>query len=723
MIALLATALITGLSHYQGTGRFDNIFYDLASRVRPAKQAENITIIGIDEESLSQVGKWPWPRDRHIAAFEHFQNADPKAVAFDILLTESGDAQTDKALADAMASTGKTFLPMQYISPGRNGRLYDELAPAPPYLAAAKGTGHVNLSIDGDGVLRRMVPCFTGDERSEPRPHLMEIVYRYGEGEPSEATAKRDCTRSLLLPLEPRSQFKYISYGDFISGRVPPAFLDGQYVLIGATAGGLGDQYIVAGGNGGTMAGVTVMANYLNAMLTDAFIKPVGGGLHILLSLLPSWILLLGLWRWQPRTTLYVSGILLLALLAATVLALYLSYWFAPGAALAGLALIYPTWGWRRLQATSSFMESELDRMDQSLPPLMLPSSPFEPVDIVTGQAEKMSQAISQMRDLRRFVSDTLTQLPDPMLVADLEGGILLSNAHAAAIFGSNAEERNIDELLRSYIVAEDWDKVQTYLHAIRGNGHEDGKPLAYTEFTARNAQSYALRCSPVLSGEGFVRGHIFYLADITAISDARREREEVLQLLSHDMRAPQSAILALLEKREGKVSGDVRKRISQQAHRTLNLADNFIDIARMKDRGFEPEDMLLADMMHQAADGLWPLASARNITFTFDDQSQDAFVEGEQASMFRAITNLYDNAIKYSPDGGMIHTKLRRLQLGYQDHVRAQIIDQGGGISDSILPELFGKFVSKSGVSKARVQGIGLGLHHVESVIARHGG
>ena len=335
-----------------------------------------------------------------------------------------------------------------------------------------------------------------------------------------------------------------------------------------------------------------------------------------------------------------------------------------------------------------------------------------------------MSHAISQMRDLRRFVSDTLTQLPDPMMVADMDGHILLSNDNADMIFGEDVEAQNIDALLQSYVKANDWDKVSSYLDEVRRHAAFNSETLAaYTEFTAKNAQSYALRCSPVLSGDDAVRGYIFYLADITTITNARREREDVLQLLSHDMRAPQSAILALLEKKEGKVAGDVRKRIAQQAHRTLNLADNFIDIARMKNKGFEPEDILLADMMHEAADGLWPLASARKISFTFDDRSEDAFVEGEQSSMFRAITNLYDNAIKYSPDGGEIRTVLRRLQLGRQNHVRVDIIDQGSGISDNILPELFGKFVSNAGESRARVQGIGLGLHHVESVITRHGG
>ncbi len=724
VIAALATILVTAISLFHGVERLDNLLYDSATRLHTPAEPEDIVIVGIDEPSLASFGKWPWSRTRHVGTFNALEKVQPKAIAFDILLTEQGDAASDSGLAQAIADNGNVFLPLQYITPGSNGREYDELLPINIFTRAAKDIGHVNLRPDSDGILRRIEPCFRMQEGEPSRWHLMELVYVHGTGQKSVTTLAEDCTRPFMLPFQPRANFTYISYQSLAEGQVPAAFLEDKYILIGATAAGMGDQYSVAG-NRGQLAGVTIMANYLNTMMKGGFIKPVGNIMHIILSLLPSWVLLIGLWRWKPRTTLTIAIGLFAVLLAATVAGLFFSIWFAPGAALAGLAFIYPTWGWRRLQATSEYMESELDQMDAALPALPLPDSSFTPVDVVTGQAEKMKHAISQMRDLRRFVSDTLTHLPDPMLVADLKNDILLSNNAANAILGHSVEGQNLKELLLGYVNETDWEHVAEYLNtAIRAEFVQGDMQAGYTEFTARNGNSYALRCAAVKSGEGYIRGHVIYMADITAIANAQAEREEVLQLLSHDMRAPQAAILALLEKLPEKTSlGDIDDRIAAQANRTLNLADNFVDVARMKTQEFDPEDILLADLMHEAADGLWPLASARGIEFIFDDRSDDAFVSGERNSLFRAITNLFDNAIKYSPDNGKITVTLRLRQFGKEHYVSAIIVDEGGGIAENLLPEMFGKFSSQQGNMRSRVKGIGLGLFHVENVIARHGG
>ncbi len=725
VIAALATFLIAGISIYNGVGRLDNLFYDTASRFTAAEEPKDIVIIGIDEPSLAAFGKWPWSRELHWAVFDVLRQAEPKAIAFDILLTEPGDLDLDTALADIMAENGNVFLPLQYITPGSNGREYDELLPVPLFANAAKDIGHVNLFPDYDGILRRMEPCFRMDRNAEPRWHLMELVYENTMGEKSAIASAKDCTQPVMLPFQPRANFTYVSYQSLATGQVPSAFMKDKYVLIGATAAGMGDQYSVAGSSSGQLAGVTIMGNYLNTLLKGGFIKPVGRFTHILISLIPSWILLIGFWRWKPRTILFVAIGLLTLIFLFTIGALYSSLWFAPGAALAGLAFIYPTWGWRRLQATSDYMEDELDQMDATLPPLPLPTSAFTPVDVVTAQAEKMTHAISQMRDLRRFVSDTLTYLPDPMLVADMNGEILLSNKTADAVFGHDVEEQNIMELLQSYVSQLDWEHVADYLKTAMRTEFVQGNPTpGYTEFAARNNRSYALRCAAVKSGKGYVRGHVIYMADITTIANAQAEREEVLQLLSHDMRAPQAAILALLEKVPAKAgTRNIDDRIAAQANRTLNLADNFVDMARMKSQDFDPEDILLADLMLEAADGLWPLASARGIEFVFDDRSDDAFILGERSSLFRAITNLFDNAIKYSPDKGRITVTLRRRQFGKDHFISTTIVDEGEGISETLLPELFGKFTSEPGSMRSRVKGIGLGLFHVESVIARHEG
>ena len=139
---------------------------------------------------------------------------------------------------------------------------------------------------------------------------------------------------------------------------------------------------------------------------------------------------------------------------------------------------------------------------------------------------------------------------------------------------------------------------------------------------------------------EGEFRGYIHYLADITELANAAQEPEDVLQLLSHDMRAPQAAILALLD---GEPQSESKKRIEKHARRTLALADNFVGLARIKSNEFSGEEILLSDLVIEANDSLWPLAQARNIKSIVEDESEGKFILGEPSSLHRSFVNLID--------------------------------------------------------------------------------
>ncbi|MBL0021647.1 MAG: HAMP domain-containing histidine kinase [Sphingomonadales bacterium] len=189
--------------------------------------------------------------------------------------------------------------------------------------------------------------------------------------------------------------------------------------------------------------------------------------------------------------------------------------------------------------------------------------------------------------------------------------------------------------------------------------------------------------------------------------------------MLSHDMRAPQSAIISLL--------GDVRnerisKRIEHHARRTMQLAQDFVQIARMGEAEFSGTDILLVDLVRDMADSLWPLARERNIQIEVQDDCDDGFVFAEADTLTRAITNLLDNAIKHSPDGGKIIVTVSRLTDDSNPMLEVTIKDSGSGIDENLLPQLFGRFVTGR-EGKTRAKGLGLGLAFVKAVADRHGG
>lgn len=695
-VALIASAIIAAALIGGWTRPADDLLYDAAMRVAPAPADPDILIIAIDEPSLKALGRWPWPRHLHAALLERLAAAGPASVTIDLLLSEAGPAEDDARLAAAIRRIGRVYLPVQFMRPGRDGRAFDRIDPVPAFVTAARGMGHANTQIDGDGTVRSVALCLSPGAGGGRVPHLMLQGHTPATGP--------QCRQPLRLRFAAPESFATISFSSVLRGEVPAALIGGRRVLIGMTAQGLGDRYAVPVSDGSTMPGVEINANIANARTHGYWIGKPPPVATLALALAPAWLLLLAFWRLSPRSINLLVVALAAVVLAISIAALTANLWIAPGPALLGLALVYPLWGWRRLQATSDYMAQELARLarEDALP---IGGPGLADVDLVTGQASRLSGAIGQLRDLRRFVGDTLAGLPDPALVSDATGAVVLTNAAADAAFGAGLAGRASGDLLAAMAEQESHAALAAYL-AEPGQRH--------IEFATHDGRSFVLRRAPILDAQGRLRGQVDYLTDITTIASARREREEILQLLSHDMRGPQAAILALVGPGERDID---RARIARHARHTLTLADNFVDLARMQERPFDPEPVIAADLASEAADSLWPVARQRGVQIDLIDASNNAFIAAERESLFRALVNVFDNAVKHSPDQARVTVHIATTP----DSLVIRTIDLGHGIDPAVLPHLFQRFASSGGGSG--VKGIGLGLNYVAAVVRRHNG
>ena len=714
LIAFLSSLAVILALQWRGTSAFDYLFYDqLSGLSRPAADPD-ILLVTIDDPSLQALGKWPWPRTNHAALLTKLQAAKPKAIVLDILLSEPSTAEDDAALAAAMQLGAPVFVPMHFVSPGSDGRDYDVVKPIPSIANAAAGIGQVNVEFDADGVVRRAILCFPDGEKGLKWPHLAELVAR-SDGTPTRAYRSGvRCGSSVLIPYAPRGSFTEISYFDLLNGEVPANLISGRIVIIGATAVGMGDSYPVPLADGGLLSGAEIMANMYAAIKRDNFVKPLPLAATLLLSLLPVWLLLLGFLRLSPRWALIASLSSVAIVLLASALLLGAQIWFPPGAAIFGLFLVYPLWGWRRLQAMSDFMDAELGALEKEGE--VIPVSPLTQLatDMVGRQSATLADAIDHMRDLRRMIADTLEHLPDPMFVTDLDDTITLTNQQLDDRIAKDITGQTLAAALDDYVQPAHRRAVDAYLakRAERGEAEED----EFVRFDSKAARTFVMRAAKILSDTNELRGYIHYLADITDLARAESDREEALQLLSHDMRAPQSAIIAMLPDLR---DTDARVRIERHARRTMQLAQDFVQIARMSETEFTGLDLLLAELARDVADSLWPLAKERNITIEVIDHEGDAFVFAEADSLSRALTNLVDNAIKYSPDNGRIIIDVARVSDG---RLELSVQDQGAGIDADLLPQLFTRFASgPEGTS--RVKSLGLGLAFVRAMAEWHNG
>jgi len=163
----------------------------------------------------------------------------------------------------------------------------------------------------------------------------------------------------------------------------------------------------------------------------------------------------------------------------------------------------------------------------------------------------------------------------------------------------------------------------------------------------------FTIRFAPQTSASGKRVGWLVRFIDISEAKAAQRQREDILQLLTHDMRSPQASILAVIglagpEQIDASIAG----RIRNYAQRTLDLADGFVQLARAEVLAYATEEIDLADILMDAVDQLWPQLTASDIKVETVVRDEQLIVLGERSLLTRALVNVIGNAVKYSDAG-----------------------------------------------------------------------
>lgn len=204
-------------------------------------------------------------------------------------------------------------------------------------------------------------------------------------------------------------------------------------------------------------------------------------------------------------------------------------------------------------------------------------------------------------------------------------------------------------------------------------------------------------------------------------------EREQTLQFLSHDMRAPQAAIIALLDRdrtpaapaaADAGAGPSLHDRIRRYAESTLRLADDFVQLARLERQNSLHEPVDVNDALAQAADMVWARAQARKVRIDRRPETDfDLWAEGDPAALVRAFTNLLSNAVAVAPPGSAVRCGVERDGTG----ARAWVEDDGPGLPPERRADPFARFGYSGG--KDGESGSGLGLAYVAAVARAYGG
>ena len=231
----------------------------------------------------------------------------------------------------------------------------------------------------------------------------------------------------------------------------------------------------------------------------------------------------------------------------------------------------------------------------------------------------------------------------------------------------------------------------------------------------------------PLVDGLTIVTRNVRTLARQEMLS---RNQSEFMRIVSHDLRSPLTSMQGFGSMLESGMVGDMNdkqmhfvEKILSGIEQMTSLVENIQDAGRYDpETGFyemERSQCDLIDMVERIVENHLVPAEKQELTIQSNIAPDVPIVYVDQTMLERAITNLVDNAIKYTPNGGTIEVGLNR-----DEHMLViSVHDSGLGISPDNQKMLFERHVRIPRAEHKRVKGSGLGLFIVRSVAQRHGG
>lgn len=268
-------------------GFFSRVELSLEDTLFGSKSVENnIAIIAIDDASIAEIGQWPWPREVYSRLFLKLSEVSPKAVGFDVMLSERSrqGASDDIALANALSKIDYPLIFPIEVRASTDKKSEEVIKPLPEFKGENLKFGHVNMTLDPDGVVRRFPLSLSLSSGEKLEAFSALTVSSSGK----EITVPYESSPRIVFAGGPESVKTY-SFKDILESD-DLRELKNNIIFIGATAPDLHDERITpTSRRGALMSGVEVHAQIANMLLEDLSLLSIS---PIILFL---WILCLSL--------------------------------------------------------------------------------------------------------------------------------------------------------------------------------------------------------------------------------------------------------------------------------------------------------------------------------------------------------------------------------------------------------------------------------------------
>lgn len=331
--------------------------------------------------------------------------------------------------------------------------------------------------------------------------------------------------------------------------------------------------------------------------------------------------------------------------------------------------------------------------------------------------ADSLVDLLSQMAHDKAELLTILASMSDGVIVTDTHQRITLVNqaaAHLLDFSNRDAPGKLLWEVVR----------MPPLLKAAPQALESRRREVIQLNPTPRRHLEITLSVYPA---DGAIQGLILVVHDISQSRRYEELRKEFVANVSHELRTPLSVIKGFVETlRDGALAEPTRARqylatIEKHTDQLSNLVSDLLELSRLESQPgpMRTTRLDVSSVLHRAIDLLMPAAQRKSQNLALSVVADLPTVIGNADYLERAVTNLVDNAIKYTPEHGQITVSAQREdQL-----VCIEVADDGIGVPPDDLPRIFERFYRVDRSRSREMGGTGLGLSIVKHVAQAHGG
>lgn len=359
--------------------------------------------------------------------------------------------------------------------------------------------------------------------------------------------------------------------------------------------------------------------------------------------------------------------------------------------------------------------ENSLHRSASSLP------------DVLDDAVERIESASQSASRQKRFYRCLAESMHEGVIVAATDGTVIFANPRSQQILGLKEEMvlgRSFLDLLESH---RGWtkDEVRASLRDALASTRSFEREVM---IRAEPPTYYQLRVAVIRGADspGENLGFFAVLSDVTKLRESDQVKSDVMSLVSHELRTPLTAIRGyselLAEMQDlSPTARQCVQTINEASQRMSRMLTTFLDVAQLESgkQKLEKRPLRLNEIVRDAIYLILPLAEEGQIDIIDDTPQSVPVVPADHDLMVQVMTNLLNNAIKYSPPG----TSVRISMDIAPRQIKVMVADQGLGIPAEALPRIWDKFYRVERELEGSTVGSGLGLNFVREIIRQHGG